>query len=56
MLRVRTDENHASRTKLQERAEEHFTTAQRSDPGDHLPEYYLALHYALTRQTAKAVR
>ena len=56
MLRMRTDENHSSRSKLQQEAEDHFMTAQRADPGDHLPEYYLALHFALTRQTPRAVR
>ena len=40
--------------KLLAQAEEHFLAANKADPGDHLTEFYLAYHYAQTRNTAKA--
>ena len=35
-------------------AEGHFLAANKADPGDHLAEFYLAYHYAQTRDTARA--
>ena len=35
-------------------AESHFLAANKADPGDHLAEFYLAYHYAQTRDTARA--
>ena len=40
--------------KFLDQAESHFLAANKADPGDHLAEFYLAFHYAQTRDAARA--
>ncbi len=54
-LRVKTLDDHDIRRSLQSSAERHFLEAQKSDAEDHLAQYYLAFHFASTRETAKAI-
>ncbi|XP_054715583.1 tetratricopeptide repeat protein 7B-like [Uloborus diversus] len=45
----------AKRHELKRKAFESFSRAAATDPNDHLPEFYLALHYAQARQLSEAV-
>ncbi|KFM58237.1 Tetratricopeptide repeat protein 7B, partial [Stegodyphus mimosarum] len=45
----------AARRDLRKKAFESFSKAASIDPNDHLPEFFLALHYAQARQLSEAV-
>jgi tetratricopeptide (TPR) repeat protein len=56
MLKYKGVENHEERMKLLATTEEHFLAANKADPGDHLSEFYLAFHYAHSRNISKATQ
>lgn len=53
-LRWKAVENHTERSALMAEAERHFQAANRADPADYLTEYYLAYHYAQSREVGPA--